>query len=430
VALTDVSGEADVWRGTETADAHEVLDDLLHQFQQDRATNIGFPGATDFDYGDLAPFLNVLLNNVGDPYIPGAGSSHTMQIEVGVVEFLADLFGAPAEDRWGYLTSGGTEASLYALHLARGMFPTGHVYYSEATHDSIAKAADILRMPRTVIRSSSTGELDYDDLHEVLALRRDQPAVIVANIGTTMTEAIDDVPTIKAVLRGLALHEHFIHADAALAGLPLALDEDEETPEFGLTPGGADSISISGHKFIGSPFPYGIVLTRRNLRDRVARFGSYTGSPDTTITGSRSGLAPLFLWYRLHQLGWEEGLRKRAIMARNLAEYTVRRLNDIGWEAWRNPRGFTVVIKTPPPDVLATWAMATRGGYSHVICMPGVTQDHIDRFIDALQASAGTQAVAAVAPVSLPAQRLRSLAVVPTDLGDSPQSGRRKLRNG
>jgi histidine decarboxylase len=413
-----------VWRGAERVDAAEVLEDLLHELQQDRSTNIGFPGATDFDYADLAPFLNVLLNNVGDPYVPGVGGAHTKHIEVAVVEFLADLFGAPADDRWGYLTSGGTEATLYALHLARSLYPTARVYFSEATHDSVGKVAEILQLPKTVLRAGPTGELDYEDLHQVLAQHRDQPAIVVANIGTTMTEAVDDVPTIKGVLRGLAMHEHFVHADGALAGIPLALDE--ESVEFGLMPEGVDSVSVSGHKFIGSPFPYGVVLTRRSLRDRVARRGQYHGSTDSTITGSRSGLAPLFLWYRLHQLGWEEGLRKRAVLARNLAEYAVRRLNDIGWEAWRNPRAFTVVIKTPPPDVLADWALATHGGYSHVICMPGVTGDHIDRFVKALQASAGTQDLP---QVQVPAQRLRPLTVVPADLG-SGNPGRRKLITG
>ncbi|OLB64023.1 MAG: hypothetical protein AUI10_12855 [Actinobacteria bacterium 13_2_20CM_2_72_6] len=366
----------------------------------------------------------MLLNNVGDPYIPGVGGAHTKHIEVAVIEFLADLFRAPADDRWGYLTTGGTEASLYALHLARSLYPTGRVYFSEATHDSVGKAAEILRMPKTVIRAAPTGELDCEDLHQVLARHRDEPAVVVANIGTTMTEAVDDVPAIKALLRGLAMHEHFVHADGALAGIPLALEE--ESLEFGLMDDGVDSVSVSGHKFIGSPFPYGVLLTRRSLRDRVARRGAYHGSPDSTITGSRSGLAPLFLWYRLHQLGWDEGLRKRAILARNLAEYAVRRLNDIGWEAWRNPRGFTVVIKTPPPDVLAEWALATHGGYSHVICMPGVTQEHIDRFVDALQASAGTQDLP---QVQVPAQRLRPLTVVPTDL-DEGGKARRKLISG
>jgi histidine decarboxylase len=375
-------------RSMVAAKVTRTLNDLLQGLERDRATNIGFPGATDFDYSELAPFLSVLLNNVGDPYVPGVGGAHTKEIEVEVVEFLADLFGAPPEDRWGYLTSGGTEATLYALHLARRIFPTGRVYYAETAHDSVSKAVSLLGMPKVGIRAQPNGEIDYEDLHDVLEHRRDQPAIVVANIGTTMTEAVDDVPRIKQVLRGLAFHEHYVHADAALAGIPRALEE--EPCGFGLGDGGAHSICVSGHKFLGSPFPYGVVLTRRTLRELVMRRGSYTGSPDSTITGSRSGLAPLLLWYRLHQLGWEQGLRRRAEQARALAEYAERRLVEIGWEAWRNPGSFTVVLKIPPPEVLAGWALATHDGWSHLICMPGVTREQVDRFVAALQAAAGT----------------------------------------
>src|SRR3989442_7263981 len=104
--------------GRRPLDLVQELHERIRELDRDRATNIGFPGATDFDYTPLAPFLAVLLNNVGDPYVPGVGGAHTKDLEVEVVEFFADLFGAPPGDRWGYLTSGGSEATLYALRLA------------------------------------------------------------------------------------------------------------------------------------------------------------------------------------------------------------------------------------------------------------------------------------------------------------------------
>lgn len=370
-------------------DVETVLGGLLDALELDRRTNIGFPGAVDdFRFSSLlAPFLDILTNNYGDPYVDGIGGAHTKELEVEVVEFLLDLFGADVEDRWGHLTPGGSEANLAALRLARSQYPNGLVYFSAAAHDSVAKAVDILRMPSVTVRATRTGEIDYWDLREVLARRRELPAIVVANIGTTMTEAVDDVATIRRILNDLALHQHYIHADAALSGIPLALAD--VPPGFGLTPGGAHSVAVSGHKFIGSPVPYGVLLTRRSLRDRVARPGTYTGVPDTTISGSRSGLAPLLLWVRLHQLGWADGLAKRALAAREVAEYAVQRLRQIGWEAWRHPLAFTVVLQTPPADVRAVWQLATHNGVSHLITMPGVGTAQIDQFVDALRASIG-----------------------------------------
>ncbi|HEU4424819.1 MAG TPA: histidine decarboxylase [Pilimelia sp.] len=370
---------------TDTEDGtSDHLAALMRSLKEDRATNIGFPGAVDFDYTALFPFFNQLINNVGDPFVDGVGGAHTKAMEREVIAFFADLFRAPTDDRWGYVTTGGTEGNLYGLHLARAMHTGGLVYCSEATHYSVAKSLEVLRMPAVIVRARETGEIDYEDLRWLLSHHhRDRPAIIHANVGTTMTEASDDVAAIKRMLRNLAV-PHYIHVDAALAGIPLALAEPR--PAFDLRDG-ADSICISGHKFIGVPFPCGVVITRQSLTIETARPAEYTGSPDTTLGGSRSGHAALILWYALRKYGME-GLRKRAAHSRELAEYTVRRLNDIGWDAWRNPLAFTVVLRTPPPEVNARWTLA-RGsdGWSHIVCMPGVTRATIDAFLDDLRAA-------------------------------------------
>src|SRR6185295_8013066 len=132
-----------------------------------------------------------------------------------------------------------------------------------------------------------------------------------------------------------------IHADAALSGLPLAFMPPNQRPAFDLADG-ADSISVSGHKFLGSPFPCGIVLTRRSLKDRIGQPVDYIGTPDTTLGGSRSGHAPLLLWYAVNVHG-VEGLRHRAHQAQQTAGYAVARLQQIGWPSSRFPYALTVV---------------------------------------------------------------------------------------
>jgi histidine decarboxylase len=55
-------------------------------------------------------------------------------------------------------------------------------------------------MPSIVIRTNQKGEMDYDDLKDTVQLNRQRPAIILANIGTTMTEARDDIPKSKPFL--------------------------------------------------------------------------------------------------------------------------------------------------------------------------------------------------------------------------------------
>lgn len=356
-----------------------TLTALRRRLEADRPTNIGFPSTFDFDYTELYPFFGLLMNNVGDPYTPSAFPANCKDLEREVVEWAADLLRAPVDDRWGYVTTGGSEGNLYALHLARGLLPRAVVYYADSVHYSIDKAIRLLNMDSVRVRADQWGEIDYDDLTVQVDRRRQRPAVIVATIGATMTEAVDDVRRINTILDSLAVRDRFVHADAALSGVPLATVDPTLRPGFDLGDG-ADSVAVSGHKFLGSPFPCGLVVVKASHRNRIARDVSYLASPDATITGSRSGHAALILWYAIHRYGIT-GLRERADGARAIAAYAKTRLDDIGWHAFRHEHALTVVLKAPPERVRRMWTLATDGNWSHLIAMPGITTDTIDALI-------------------------------------------------
>jgi histidine decarboxylase len=374
------------------------LQALAERLNKAKPTSIGFPGAVDFDYSPLATFFtHHMLNNIGDPAVDGRGANHTKSMEREVVALVADLLRAPADDRWGYVTTGASEGNLYALYLARQRHPSGIVYHSRAAHYSVGKALKLLAMPSTVVHADDHGEMDYNDLRAHIESQRDRPAIVVANIGTTMTEAVDDIRRITTILDELGIDQRFVHADAALTGLPLALLEDCPRPGFDFADG-ADSVIISGHKFIGSPMPCGVVVVKAHHRPDTGPEVAYIGTTDTTITGSRSGHAPLLLWYALRHYGIE-GLRTRADHSRKLAAYTHARLADIGWDAFRHEHAFTVVLKTPPPSVTARWVLASSEGWSHIVCMPGITREQIDAFIRDLKVATVTENGAARTPL-------------------------------
>ncbi|RYZ36932.1 MAG: histidine decarboxylase, partial [Sphingobacteriales bacterium] len=289
-------------------DYRKALQDLLASVQENTAHFLGYPVSKDFDYSELMPFLQYPLNNLGDPFVDSTYAVDSREMEKEVVQFFAELFRAPKDDYWGYVTNGGSEGNLYGLYLAREMYPKAMVYYSEATHYSVHKNLHLLNMPSIVIRAHENGEMDYDDLRDTIQMNRHMPVIILANIGTTMTEARDDVKRIKGILKDLAVKQHYIHADGALSGSYSAFIEPRPAFDF---VDGVDSIAVSGHKFIGSPMPCGVVVARKSNRDRIARSIAYIGSMDTTITGSRNGHSPLFLWYSIKKLG-RAGLQARA----------------------------------------------------------------------------------------------------------------------
>jgi histidine decarboxylase len=363
-----------------TSQEKERLDRYMDYMVERVATRIGYPFSTDFDYSELNPLLRHHLNNVGDPFVESTldVTSHGMEREV--IAFFADLFRAPEHNSWGYVTNGGSEGNLYGLYIARELYPQAMVYYSSATHYSVQKSIHLLNMPSIVIRTAANGEMNYDDLQSSIKHHRHQPAIVIANIGTTMTEAKDNVSSIRKILQDAAMNSYYIHCDAALAGPYLSLLEAD--PQFDFVHG-ADSIACSGHKFLGTPFPCGVVIVRKSYKDRIGQPLPYIGSMDTTITGSRNGHNPIFIWYAIKKQG-REGLLKRILESLSLAAYTQRRLQEGGIPAWRNENAITVVFPKPDQHICQKWQLACDAGQSHIICMPGISKETLDKFIDEL----------------------------------------------
>ena len=363
--------------GWPSSDTRERLDSLLRDIRSATQRQIGYPGNQIFDYSPLLPFLEYSLNNIGDPFHDSNYQSNTHGIEREVITRFAGLMRIDPDEAWGYVTSGGTEGNLYGLYLAREMYPNGIFYFSEETHYSVLKNVRLLNARYIMIKRQENGEIDYQDLHEMIQVNRDLPAVIIATIGTTMRGAVDDIERIKEILRDLAVPDIYIHADAALSGMILPFVEDPQPYGFDA---GINSISVSGHKLIGTPLPCGVVLTRRSHVERVGRAIECVGIQDTTLSGSRNGLTPLMLWYALEHYG-SDGFRELVARMLDTAEYAVEQFNQHGIAAWRHRNSVTVVFPRPAPEVFRKWQIAPEGEVAHIITMPHVTRKMVDELV-------------------------------------------------
>ena len=359
-------------------DIQERLDSLLREFDATGRSLVGYPCNQDFDCTALLPFMRFMINNVGDPFHDSNFLSNTHEIEREVIGIFADLMHISRERAWGYVTSGGTEGNMYGLYLGRELYPDGVVYFSQDTHYSVVKIMSVLKMRNIMIKSQDNGEIDYDDLYETVRINRDVPVIAMANIGTTMKGAVDDVSRIRGILDDLAVTRSYLHADAALGGMILPFVDDPQPYGFDA---GFDSVSVSGHKMVGSPLPCGVALTRRDYVSRIARAVEYVGVLDTTLTGSRNGLTPLIMWYAFERQGLE-GFRRIVRRCLETAEYAVTRFNDGGIPAWRNRNSVTVVFPRPSEDVVRRWQLAPFEDIAHLIAMPHVTRETIDAVVD------------------------------------------------
>jgi len=348
------------------------LEYLYKKLKHNTKYYAGYPPNTVFDYSELYRVLKFSVNNLGDPfYGKNALSSHNIECEV--LNFFASLFHAPKEFS-GYITNGGTEGNLYSLYLARKKYPKAITYFSAHTHYSIPKNIDILNMPYKIIPTTNNGEINYDFLEHELTKNNKNPAIIVANIGTTVVSAIDNINKIKNALKKAKITDYFLHADAAFDGMILPFVKNP--PPFRFSDG-IDSITISGHKLIGAPIPCGIVLTKKIHVASIGKIIAYVKKPDTTISGSRNGITPLFLWYAINRIG-KNGFKLLINEGFKKANYALKVFNRNGIKAWKNKYALTVIFPALSSQLLKKWNIPTGYGFSQITALPKLSYKMID----------------------------------------------------
>ena len=353
----------------------EALDNLYKRLKDNNEYFIGYPCNYKYDYSELYKFLDFSINNVGDPYDTSTRyKMNSKEIEREVLKYFTKLYNNDPKDVWGYVTNGGTEGNMYGLYLAREKFPNGTVYYSNQAHYSIRKIIKLLGMTSIEIPSQSNGEMNYNVLNNVVE-KKTNPVIILANLGTTMTGAYDNINAIRDIVN---TKDHYIHADAALGGMLLPfLDKNF----YGNYIRDINSISISGHKFIGSPIPCGIVLADRALTKDVGQSVEYVKTLDTTIMGSRDGFSPIMLYYAIQKYG--DDFKRQAEKCIHMSDYLIYKFKQIGIDAWRNHNSNTVVfpIEGIDPEILDKWHIATEGNKGHIVVMQHVKRKKIKQFI-------------------------------------------------
>ncbi len=189
------------------------------------------------------------------------------QVEILVLDWFKTWLGYPRESA-GLLTSGGSEANLTALVVARDEIPHADrprlvLYASEQRHWSIDRAAKIIGLAPAQIRPlACDGDYRLDAGALRAAVAKDEragrlPWVVVANAGATNTGSVDPLMELADFCEQRGL---WLHVDAAY-GWPIALTEKGRGQLAGIER--ADSVTLDPHKWFAQPFEAGCLLVRR-----------------------------------------------------------------------------------------------------------------------------------------------------------------------
>ncbi|QCE08113.1 serine decarboxylase 1-like [Vigna unguiculata] len=373
LAITEYSAESQ-------PNLASIISHYLQTLKHYNLRNLGYPTNQDFNYDPLHPLLDFHLNNAGDPFLGSSFSLNSTSFEVWVLNWFASIWEIEKSEYWGYVTSGGTEGNLHGILVGREQLPDGILYTSQDSHYSIFKIAIMYRMKCVKVRTLISGEIDCADLKAQVLAHKEKPAIINLNIGTTMKGGIDDLDLVIQTLEdcGFTPDRYYIHCDGALSGIMLPFLKQAPRITFKKPIG---SVTISGHKFLGCPFPCGILLTRLEYMNAVSKDVEIIASRDATITGSRSGHAPIFLWYALKRRGLV-GLQNEVQKCIMNAQYLQNRLLHAGIGAMLNKFSNVVVFERPLDyNFSRRWNLACNGNIAHVVVMQHITVQMLDSFV-------------------------------------------------
>lgn len=376
----------------------DKLDEWVEAWKEGQSTYFGYPANQQSSMRDFYQWYlstgmeSVNLNNAGDPMTDTPWPMSSQAFERDVIEYFAPLYGFTLDDVWGIVTHSGTDGNNHGIYFGTnylrnrtGLEPI--VYVSDEAHYSNLRLAHLQNLEVRLIKSDPMGRMIPEELEKALDTGR--PALIIYAMGSTFKGAIDDMPALNALLaRHPEIPGIYRHVDAALFGgyLPFTRYRDM----VNRTAVGYESIAISGHKFFGIDSPSGLFFCTREIYDNQSDFNvTYLNSNMRMISCSRDAVQPLKFWWLIKKVG-AEGWTRQAEQMMDCADYLKRRLDAIGWTAWKNEFSNTVFFKRPSPEIVARYTLAQGhddrfgGDLAHVVVMQQVTREKIDGFIDAL----------------------------------------------
>ncbi|MCP2261214.1 histidine decarboxylase [Streptoalloteichus tenebrarius] len=332
------------------------------------------------------------------------------------------------------------------------------------------------------------GSIDVDALAVLVEFfaAKGHPILVNLNLGSTFKGAYDDVRAVSERLfpifkkYGLLEREivygkdqdgnplkdtrrgFWLHVDGALGAaylpfLRMAADNPnyEYVPEvpipefdFGLEVEDREtgrfydmvhSIAMSGHKWIGAPWPCGVFMTKVKYQMRPPDNPAYIGSPDTTFAGSRNGFSPIVLWDYLAQNSYDKQIsmiREAQRMAHYTEQQLLRLQETLGRDLMvaRTPLALTVRFRRPNDEIIAKWSLSSESlkldpndpnsrqlDYVHVFLMPWAKPGMIDELVKDLHAPNAFPPETRALPTARPAREVHENAL---SLAHVPHSGR------
>ncbi len=213
---------------------------------------------------NTAQLISQTLNPFSGHYMMAPG---LVALEQEVIKWFISLMGYDEKLALGYLTTGGSSATMNALIMARLNKIAGHDYskvtgyMSTEAHHCVAKAWVMLGFKKENLRlvKATQYKIDSHSLHEMISKDRSNgllPFFLVGTVGTTKTGSVDNINTLADIAQKENL---WLHADGAYGALFMLTEKGRELLK-GIER--ADSIALDPHKALSLPYGTGCLLVK------------------------------------------------------------------------------------------------------------------------------------------------------------------------
>lgn len=275
------------------------------------------------------------------------------------------------------------------------------------------------------------GTVDIDALEKLVDFfsGKGHPIVVIFNYGTTLKGACDDIqaagerlvkvlkknnmyertlvdidnPTTHAVCKGFWFHVDGALSAAYMPFLEMAyknrLTDVKPASVFDFRLDFISSIVMSGHKYIGTPWPCGVYIVQRPMR-LAERKHSYIGTYDTTVSLSRNAHSPILLWSYISTKPYDAQVAS-IVECLHLVTYALCRFKElqskIGIDLWimNTSPSLSIVFRRPNTRIIAKYMLSICSLCIHseerllaqVYIMQHITTDIVNALIEDLQAS-------------------------------------------
>ena len=324
-------------------------------------------------------------SNLGNPGLyPG-----TSDLEESVIKEIGQLLNHPSPR--GNFLSGGTEANITAIYLARSMTKKRKIAFPKSAHFSVIKAVKLLDMEPLIVDLDDDYRMSVDSLEDLMD---DDVSLVLTVAGTTEIGTVDPIEKVSEIVGDIPLH-----VDAAFGGFVLPfLERMGKLPtwvgKWDFRSEGVTSMSTDPHKMGMSTIPAGCLLYTEDLSlEKLSVDSPYLTSKNSyTLAGTRDSGSVAACYAAMNHLGME-GYMKIVEDCMSNTRYLMKRLEEYSLEPLIDPVMNILVVRHPDPHGVEKRLFEMGWNISVVrdppslrfVLMPHVTKESIDRFIPDLE---------------------------------------------